>query len=141
MPPLGCGGDHLQHLVDVIVVKVHAVSGFFSEGVFSRCCRALPDTVPGESGPLVSVLHDKPTPSSSSSLRTGHKHLEGDTEEIVLYSINIRCVMANLAELCHHLEEHKPHIVFLQESRLDKSTEEIRVPGYREISRRERHGG
>ena len=46
--------------------------------------------------------------------------------------------MANLTELQYHLEVHQPHIVFLQETWLDASVENIIVEGYNVVSRRDR---
>ena len=49
---------------------------------------------------------------------------------------------ARLAELSHHLEMYRPHVVCIQETWLDASIKESpRVPGYTECSRRDRHAG
>ena len=65
--------------------------------------------------------------------------LEYEEEEILLSSFNIQCLKARQAELCHHLGIQRPHIVMLQETCLNKSMEEIKIPGYRHVSRRDRH--
>ena len=61
--------------------------------------------------------------------------------EISIHSINIQCLLARLAELFKHLEEHKLHIVCIQETWLDETTKEIDIPGYTQCSRRDRHAG
>ena len=37
-------------------------------------------------------------------------------QSLDIYNINIRCLLAHKAELEYHLEQHKPHIVFIQET-------------------------
>ena len=44
----------------------------------------------------------------------------------------------HLSELIHVLQIHQPHIVFLQETWLDASVENIRIDGYNIVSRRDR---
>ena len=58
---------------------------------------------------------------------------------IIFYVCNIRCLLSNLAELCVHLQTHRPHVVMLQETWLDASVENVAIPGYKIISRRDRH--
>ena len=60
------------------------------------------------------------------------------SQSFVLYCINIRCVLSNLAELCLQVKELSPHIILLQETWLNASVEEIRIPNYKTISRRDR---
>ena len=60
---------------------------------------------------------------------------------IVIYLINIQCMCARLAELSHHLEMYRPHVVCIQETWLDESIKEPIVPGYNVCSRRDRHAG
>ena len=59
----------------------------------------------------------------------------------LLYCINIRCLLANLAELCHQVKEMSPHFVLSQESWLNKSIEGVSLLNYRVISRRDRSEG
>ena len=44
---------------------------------------------------------------------------------LVIYCINIRCLLAHTAELSYQLEVHKPHLVLIQESWLNASTQAI----------------
>ena len=53
-------------------------------------------------------------------------------------TINIQSFKGHQHELAYHLENLRPHIVFLQETWLDESTEQIRMPNYKIISRRDR---
>ena len=39
---------------------------------------------------------------------------------LVIYCINIRCLLAHSAELSYQLEVHKPHLVLIQESWLSR---------------------
>ena len=52
--------------------------------------------------------------------------------------MNIQCLQAHLVELEYHLDMHKPHIVLLQETWLDASTESATIANYIVISRRAR---
>ena len=52
--------------------------------------------------------------------------------------VNIRCLGAHLDELQFHLSQHSPHVVLLQETWLDKSTEEVRIHNYMTVSRKDR---
>ena len=58
-----------------------------------RWCRALPGTVPGESGTAspVSVAASQP-------------------DTLVIYSINIRCLLSNLTELTFQINRLQPHM-------------------------------
>ena len=62
-------------------------------------------------------------------------------ETVLIYCINIRCLLKHLAELEFHLEAYKPHVVFIQETWLNASVESISILNYRTISRRDRHAG
>ena len=59
-------------------------------------------------------------------------------DSIFIYNINIRCLLKNQTELEYHLEQHRPHIVTLQETWLDASTEHVDIKGYVVVSRRDR---
>ena len=58
---------------------------------------------------------------------------------VYILTLNIQCLLAHFPELCTHLSIHRPHIVLLQETWLDSSTESVDVPGYTTISRRDRN--
>jgi hypothetical protein len=75
---------------------------------------------------------------------------------IYIYNINIQCLLSRrqeksiaecdenstrLGELINHLNVHRPHIVLVQETWLDDSTEEVHITGYKTVSRRDRRGG
>ena len=70
--------------------------------------------------------------------RTSRPKEAASRKHIFIYCINIRCVLSHLGELIFHLGRLKPHIVLLQETWLDKSVEQIYVPGYVTVSRRDR---
>mgnify|MGYP005639129711 FL=1 len=57
---------------------------------------------------------------------------------MTILMINIRCLRVNLLELELHLQTMRPHIVFLQETWLDASTETVSICGYAIVSRRDR---
>ena len=61
-------------------------------------------------------------------------------EGILVYNVNIQCLKAvgKLETLEYHLGVHRPHIVLLQETWLDATTEHIKVKGYNVVSRRDR---
>ena len=86
-----------------------------------RCGGKPADVVSGESETQTSASVD----FSSQSMR--------------IYSINIRCLLANIAEVIHHVELHDPHIILIQESWLNSSIEHVHIPNYSIISRRDRH--
>ena len=51
----------------------------------------------------------------------------------------MQCLLAHLPELCNFLQLHRPHVVLIQETWLDNTVEEVYVPGYVTVSRRDRH--
>ena len=61
--------------------------------------------------------------------------------EICIYFVNIQCLLARLPELCFQLETCQPHVVCIQETWLDESHPDIKIPGYEICSRRDRHVG
>ena len=78
-------------------------------------------------------IHNRRTPefAVSTSCREG----------ISVYSINIQSLSAkHLAELNFYMQIHRPHIVLLQETWLDDTVEDVKVAGYRQVSRRDRKG-
>ena len=60
-------------------------------------------------------------------------------QPFLIYCINIRCLLSNFAELCVQVKAVDPHLILLQETWLNKSVEEISIPGYNIISRRDRN--
>ena len=78
-----------------------------------------PDMMPGESG----------IPISGDII---------DTQPFCFYDINIRCLLNHLSKIQFHLDVHKPHVVFFQETWLCKKTEVVQILGYRELSRKVR---
>jgi len=55
-----------------------------------------------------------------------------------IFTINIQCINAHLDELIVQLNVHRPHVVLIQETWLDKTTEYVNVTGYTLVSRRDR---
>ena len=104
-------------------------------------CRALPGMTSGESGvamPPNSPQFPQPNSSINSQpflepnvfLSAITKRIQTTKAEVTILMINIRCLHANLLELEFHLQTMRPHIVFLQETWLDASTEAVSVCGY-----------
>ena len=60
-------------------------------------------------------------------------------DDIYIYCLNVQCLMAHLDELTSFLSDHNPHVVFLQETWLDESIPDVKIPGYIAVSRRDRH--
>ena len=117
-------------------------------------CRALPGMASGESEVSMPVFfNDFPYHNSrhnsnlinsagpSTQLISSDARKPGTgkkKEEISIFMVNIRCLSANLAELECHLHQLQPHIVFIQETWLDASTESVSITNYTIISRRDR---
>ena len=59
-------------------------------------------------------------------------------QSFLIYCINIRCLLSNFAELCHQVKVLSSQVVLLQETWLNKSIEEVQLPNYRIVSRRDR---
>jgi len=57
---------------------------------------------------------------------------------ISVYSVNIQCLLARVAELEYQLEMHRPHIVLIQETWLNNSVHDVQISGYEVVSRRDR---
>jgi len=59
---------------------------------------------------------------------------------ILVYTVNIQCIKAyeKFEALKHQLALHRPHVVLIQETWLDDSTECLDVPSYKTVSRRDR---
>ena len=105
--------------------------------------RALPGTCHGEAGHFVpdSVLINSPHDDQSHNSRISRKDICDFDSHISIFLINIQCLMARIHELSFHLEKHKLDIVCIQETWLEESIEDPRIPGYEVCSRRDRHVG
>ena len=70
------------------------------------------------------------------------KNRESAKEGVSYLLTNIRSIRnpSNHAKLSIQLKNSKPDIVFVTETWLDESTEEVNLPGYRSIARRDRAG-
>ena len=118
-------------------------------------CRALPGVVSGESETSTpdhfSINPQQITRDNSNSFPNqlnANSQFDASVEEsrpktakkdiVLLLVVNIQCLKARLTEFCFHLESLRPHIVLLQETWLDESVEDISIPGYKTISRRDR---
>ena len=111
--------------------------------------RTLPDTCLGESKHLVSVpidsnlslqgnANNNPIQILHESDASANNSLHG----LCIYSVNIQCLLAHLAELQFHLDANQPHVVCIQEAWLNLSTTDIpQIAGYEVCSRRDRHEG
>jgi hypothetical protein len=112
----------------------------------SKQHRTPPGISPGESGDLIPDISDVHTPCDNSNASCNpfakcmpRRPVRNTCREgILVYSVNIRCMLSNLQLLLNQLEQHRPHIVLIQETWLDKSVEKIAVVGYTEVSRRDR---
>ena len=62
-------------------------------------------------------------------------------QSFLIYCINIRWLLSDFAELCHRVKVFSPHVDFFQETWLNKSIEEVQLPNYRIVSRRDRSEG
>ena len=76
--------------------------------------------------------------SGESEAPTPVDNISSMPQQLHILSINIRCLIHNLAKLSHHLQSLQPHIVLLQETWLDKSIEDVHIINYQCISRRDR---
>ena len=114
--------------------------------------RTLPGMCPGEAGHIMPASNFSP-PSQRTIFQIPEKHLADapasssasasasapapapastsvSSNGISIYLINIRSLLAHLAELSFQLEIHCPHVVCIQETWLDESHKEIDIPGY-----------
>ena len=94
----------------------------------------------------MSVLHicGQPQVNNNNILQKSMPDLAGSYSSVgsvSIFSINIQCLLAHIDELICQLNVHRPHIVFLQETWLDPTTENISIPGDKQVSRRDCHAG
>ena len=80
---------------------------------------------------------DVPTVSASGEVLAVSPNDE-HVDEFIILSINIRGFIARSAVLSAYLEASRADIVCLQETWLDSSVEEVKLPGFRLISRKDR---
>jgi len=109
--------------------------------------RTLPGTSPGESGDTVSdtsiirkpqdVSNGKPDIISKCTPKQNVFN-SSNLGEVSVYTVNIQCLLARLQELNFQLEMHRPHVVLIQETWLDDTTEAVTIPNYNVVSRRDR---
>ena len=59
-------------------------------------------------------------------------------QPFVIYCINIRCLLAHLSELCHYVSIYDPALILIQETWLNSSIENVVIPNYKVLSRRDR---
>lgn len=83
----------------------------------------------GDDPPSDMVSGESDTPISEDNI---------DTQPFCFYNINIKCLLSHLGEIQHHLDVYNPHVVFFQETWLNISIEEVPIPGYRCLSRKDR---
>ena len=109
----------------------------------AKSCRTLPGTSPGESGDIVSesLSHiESQDVNTNNSRCTSVREGQNSKREVVqIYSVNIQCLSAHLAELTFQLQLHRPHVVLIQETWLTKLTKDVEIEGYSYVSRRDRH--
>ena len=60
-----------------------------------------------------------------------------NSQPFTIYSINIRCLLKHLSELCDYVNIFAPHIVLVQESWLNASIENVNIPNYQVLSRKD----
>ena len=100
---------------------------------------------PGESGDVVSdtlIDNETQTHRGSSNLKICTPEIVGSNsclEGVFVYSVNIQSLVAHLPELICQLQVHRPHILLIQETWLDKSVEDVEIADYNLVSRRDRH--
>ena len=104
--------------------------------------RALPSMSPGESGDRMlandlNLLQDSHNIHNDKCMSRINAEIFS-RDSILIYNINIQCLLKNQAELEFQLEQHRPHIVTLQETWLDASVENVDIKGYVVVSRRDR---
>ena len=85
--------------------------------------RTLPGTCFGESKHDVSdsLPENSPQRDLQNNSSKVNFQISGDQNGLLIFLINIQCLLVRIPELCHHLEAHRPHIVCIQETWLDKT--------------------
>ena len=105
--------------------------------------RTLPGMSPGQAGDVmpennIRSTSQRPSYDRDTVCMSDAVASNSSRRCIYILSLNIQCLLAHLGELCCHLELHRPHLVFLQETWLDATVEEVSVSGYTQVSRRDR---
>ena len=101
--------------------------------------RTLPGISLGESRDSISD-NSSNLPCDNSKCTLENSDMNSCQKGILVYSVNIRCIKCykNFEVLKLQLEIHRPHIELIQETWLDATTENIEVPDYDVVSRRDR---
>ena len=105
--------------------------------------RSPPDISPGETGDVISdpPLCNKSQSRSKDNLKRYIPEFDGVHschDGISVYTVNIQCLLARVAELEYQLEVHRPHVVLIQETWLCKEIKDVQIYDYVVISRRDR---
>jgi len=87
------------------------------------------------------VRHPAPAPVAGETATQGAELPIADG--VCIWSVNVRSLRSDTrrAELFYRISVGKPHILALQETWLDNSSEQIHIPGYRECLRCDRSEG
>jgi hypothetical protein len=86
--------------------------------------------------------NEESDPSDAQPPKKRAKNRQSAKEGVSYFLTNIRSIRnpKNHAKLSIQLKNSKPDIVFVTETWLDESTEEVNLPGYRSIVPRDRAG-
>ena len=95
----------------------------------SKHHRTLPGMSPGESGDAV---------ADSDLIRKSLACRDVSRNDVNIYCLNVQCLLAHLAEVTFHLELRRPHVAMFQETCLDQSHDDVILPRYILVSRRDR---
>ena len=111
-------------------------------------CWTLLDMSPDESGDSISEPFFEDQSHDVIDENFGNQILNSNarpkwksSSKISILTMNIRCLLKNLDELVVQLNLHLPHILSIQETWLNATTEFVHIPGYVLVSRRDRNEG
>ena len=76
--------------------------------------------------------------SGEAEAPTSVTHVDEQLSKLIIYSVNIRCILDKLVELQYQVDQITPQIVFVQETWLDASVENVPLHNYTCISRKDR---
>ena len=85
---------------------------------------------------LATVSESRPLKRCCTRLDNAKAHVY-NSQPFLVYIVNIRCLLANIVELTHHINIIEPHLVLIQENWLNASVEEIALCNYSTFSRRD----
>ena len=60
-------------------------------------------------------------------------------KKVSVYSLDVQCLLTHLAEVSFHLVLYCPQVAMFQATWLDASHEDVIIPGYELVSRRDRN--